>query len=168
MQPDASIPLKYQLKRDKLWSIIEPIVTGENQEIVFSSGDRWRLIEERSKKVGMTSAYIYRLIQRYWLYGQIPNALLPAYSNSGGRGKVKQDSEKKRGRPRKTWVTGHDREDVGVNVSDKDRDYIITSLKLYHLRQGKSLAESYEEVIPPFLRGFRSRAMRPWSAADLV
>lgn len=142
MLPDDQVPTKYQEKRDKLWAIVEPLVTGENETIIFYSGDRWRLIVDRASKVSLTAAYLLRLLQRYWQYGQMPNALLPAFANSGGKGKLKASSDKKRGRPRDIVVSGHDLTALGINVAQQDKINIAAAVKLFHLSQGQTLAES--------------------------
>jgi len=147
MKADAQVPTKYLTRRDELWATIEPLVTGENAVIIFSVGDRWRLITQRAEETGITPPYLLRLLQRYWLYGQIPNALIPAYGNSGGKGKPKDSTGKKLGRRRNVLKSGHDLEAIGVNVSPQDMVYIATSVKQFHLRQGKSLTESRDDMI---------------------
>lgn len=51
-----------------------------------------------ANKVSMPT--LYTLIKRYWQQGQTPNALLPNYKNSGGKGKRRRATTKKLGRPR--------------------------------------------------------------------
>ncbi|MBF4360230.1 transposase, partial [Vibrio anguillarum] len=55
---------------------------------------------------------LYRLIRQYWQRGQIVNALLPDYKNSGAKGKKRIPGEIKLGRPRK-YNPGS-----GVNVDE--------------------------------------------------
>ena len=47
-----------------------------------------------------TKQSIYRFARRYWQRGQIPNALVPDYKNSGAKGQ-KRRATTKLGRPRK-------------------------------------------------------------------
>ena len=147
IQPDAQIPASYQSKRDAHWLNIKPLVVGENELVIFSIGDRWRLVSRRAKEIGLTPAYLLRLLLRYWLYGQIPNALTPALGNSGGKGASKNSTGEKLGRRRKVYLSGHDPEALGVNVSPQDKIYIAISVKQYHLRQGKTLADSRQDMI---------------------
>lgn len=44
---------------------------------------------------------MYRLARQYWQRGQMPNALLPDYKKSGGKGRKRVAKDKKLGRPRK-------------------------------------------------------------------
>jgi hypothetical protein len=67
---------------------------------------------------GVSHPTIYRYLRRYWQRGQTPNALLPDYGNSGGRGKVRQSSAGvKRGRPRKNAAE----EGAGLNADEEIR-----------------------------------------------
>lgn len=147
IKPDNEVPTTYVEKRDQLWAIIQPLVTGINESIIFSAGDRWRLVEARAREVHRTPTYVYSLLQRYWLYGQMPNALMPAYGNCGAAGKLRKANDRKRGRRRDVVLSGHDPSAVGVNVTAQDLVYIAKSIKVFHLRQGKSLAESRTEMI---------------------
>lgn len=147
IRPDTEIPDDARKKRDALWTVLQPLVDGDNELIIFDRGCRWRLIATRAKETGFTPAYLLRLLQRFWLLGQIPNALLPAYMNCGGRGKTKGSGEKKRGRPRNVIATGHDPQAIGVNVTQDDLSNIATSIKLFYLRQGKSFAATRDEMI---------------------
>ncbi|MFK0380274.1 hypothetical protein [Pandoraea sp. NPDC090278] len=147
-RPDSEIPVAHKTRRDELWAAIQPLVTGENADLILDEGLRWELLTARAQKVGLTVAYLYRVLQRYWRDGQVPNALLPAYSKSGGATKTRQSTEgRKRGRPRKVLVTGHDLGATGVNVTAADLKFIALSLKLYHLRRGMTLQDSYDEMI---------------------
>lgn len=145
---ENDIPMPHRAKRDTLWDAIRPLVTGENAELIFDEGHRWTLLTQRASEAGVTVAYLYRVLQRYWQYGQVPNALLPAYPNSGGAGKVRAVVEgSKRGRPRKVVTSGHDPAAVGVNVTPDDLKFIALSIKFYHLRRGMTLKESYDEMV---------------------
>jgi len=145
---DDEIPAAHRTRRDALWAAIKPLVAGEDAELIFDEGYRWKMLTLRAAEVKVTVAYLYRVLQRYWQFGQIPNALLPAYSNSGGAGKVRASAEgSKRGRPRKVLVAGHDPGAVGVNVTPDDLKFIALSVKVYHLRRGMTLKESYDEMV---------------------
>ncbi|MGP8437978.1 hypothetical protein ACT2FY_08290 [Paraburkholderia fungorum] len=145
---DNEIRTAHRTRRDRLWAAIKPLVTGEDAELIFDEGYRWKVLTLRAAEVNVTVAYLYRVLQRYWQFGQIPNALLPAYSNSGGAGKVRASIEgSKRGRPRKVLAAGHDPSAVGVNVTPDDLKFIALSVKVYHLRRGMTLKESYDEMV---------------------
>ncbi len=87
-----------QKKRDKNYELIKPIV--ENSKFYLPKV-RSALIQEIVSKTGTIKKTMYHLLRRYWQRGQTPNALLPDYKNSGGKGKKRKVSDKKLGRPRK-------------------------------------------------------------------
>jgi hypothetical protein len=115
-----------------LWAAIRPLVTGEDAKIILDEGYRWKVLTPRAAEVNFTVADLYRMLQRYWQFGQIPNALLPA-SNSGGAGMVRASVEgSKRGRPLPLGTT---RGRLASMTSD-DLKFIALSVKVCHLRRG--------------------------------
>ncbi|GAA4895867.1 hypothetical protein GCM10023333_31350 [Ferrimonas pelagia] len=85
-------------KRDSNYELIKPLI--ELQDF-YDPKSRGQLISQILAEQRSTKQTLYRLARRYWQRGQIPNALLPDYKNSGGRGKKRVAKEKKLGRPRK-------------------------------------------------------------------
>jgi len=67
-------------KRDISFKVIESII-GDSK--VFDRSVRGQRIKEVVEKGSSTKASIYKLLRRYWQRGQIQNALLPDYRNSG-------------------------------------------------------------------------------------
>jgi transposase InsO family protein len=141
-------PIK--VKRDKNYDLIKPIILDPHfyvPEIRASIMNR--LIAEQ----GSTKQTYYRLLRRYWQRGQTPNALLPDYMNSGGKGKKRSAKDKKLGRPRK-YMPG-----VGAVIGEHieklfriaiDR-YLLTDKKHsfpYAHRKFKSLYETYYPEAP--------------------
>lgn len=89
---------KAQKIRDERHQLIAPLLADE--EIYYRSG-RGQLVQARSDLTGTPRKTLYKHLRQYWQRGSIPNALLPDYSKSGGKGQ-KKTSRKKLGRPRKT------------------------------------------------------------------
>lgn len=89
---------KAQKIRDERHQLIAPLLADE--EIYYRSG-RGQLVQVRSDLTGTPRKTLYKHLRQYWQRGAIPNALLPDYSRSGGKGQ-KKTSKKKLGRPRKT------------------------------------------------------------------
>ncbi|TRW94405.1 transposase family protein [Candidatus Methylobacter oryzae] len=146
LEEDSSI----KVKRDKNYDLIKPIILDPHfyvPEIRASIMNR--LIAEQ----GSTKQTFYRLLRRYWQRGQTPNALLPDYMNSGGKGKKRAAKDKKLGRPRK-YMPG-----IGVAIDAHieklfriaiDR-YLLTDEKNsfpYAHRKFKSLYETYYPETP--------------------
>ena len=87
----------YQIKRDHNFAIIKRIIEHER---FYDPKERAYLIEQLVQQKIATKQTIYRLLRCYWQRGMTPNALIPQYYNSGGKGIKKTVTEKKLGRPR--------------------------------------------------------------------
>ncbi|PTN37330.1 DDE-type integrase/transposase/recombinase [Desulfonatronum sp. SC1] len=83
--------------RDKRLSIINDLI--HNPDIYNRTG-RGPLVQQVVNKTGIAKKSIYSYLRQYWQRGSTPNALLPDYDNSGGKGKKRSNSGKKLGRPR--------------------------------------------------------------------
>ena len=79
------------------YELIKPIVEGEE---AFDKRIRARRLNHAIASSDKGKSTIYRLVRRYWQRGQIKNALLPDYKNSGAAGKRRNFSTSKAGRPR--------------------------------------------------------------------
>lgn len=98
-----------QIKRDENYEVIKPLVDFENS---YQAKARGKIVNQIVAKTGKTKQTIYRFARRYWQRGQIPNALLPDYKNSGGKGQKRRATTKKLGRPR-VYMPG-----VGALIDD--------------------------------------------------
>jgi hypothetical protein len=87
-----------QKRRDRNHDLIQPIVTDP---LFYEPNVRASRIKEVLANQQISMPTLYTLIRRYWQQGQTPNALLPNYKNSGGKGKKRKATTKKLGRPRK-------------------------------------------------------------------
>ncbi|WP_022661134.1 DDE-type integrase/transposase/recombinase [Paucidesulfovibrio longus] len=85
-----------RIKRDKNHALILPIINDPRCYEPKMRGAAMRRIVDSGEA---TKRHLFTLIRRYWQRGQTPNALLPDYRNSGGRGKSRK-AENKLGRPR--------------------------------------------------------------------
>ncbi|EPN3068339.1 hypothetical protein ACTWWB_004200 [Vibrio fluvialis] len=74
-----------QVKRNKNYALIQPIIRCEEY---YRPGLRAKAINAVMAEHKTTKQTLYRLIRQYWQRGQIVNALLPDYKNSGGKGNV--------------------------------------------------------------------------------
>ena len=87
---------KAQKIRDQRYELIAPLLADE--EIYYRNG-RGRLLQSRSDESGKPRKSLYKNLRQYWQRGAMPNALLPDYRKSGGKGQ-KKTSRKKLGRLR--------------------------------------------------------------------
>jgi hypothetical protein len=141
--------------RDKAWGIIEEIVVQEPS--IYYSNERGYLVKQVVEKynVGrskdkLTEKIVYGYLRRYWQRGKTPNALIPDYINSTGKGKIRGYREdKKRGRPRKY---GYDPEiGEGINVTEEDRRiFKIARARFYDNSKQNSWITAYESMTKEF------------------
>ncbi len=85
-------------KRDQNFALISHII---NEPLFYDPKVRSTRIKEALEEHAVSKPTLYKLLRRYWQRGQTPNALLPDYKNSGGKGKRRKGASKKLGRPRK-------------------------------------------------------------------
>jgi hypothetical protein len=140
-----ALPPKHIELRERAWHVVADLVSQEPD--IYEPRRRGQLVQEATRRHGVSHPTIYRYLRRYWQRGQTPNALLPDYANSGGRGKTRTATPGvKRGRPRK------DGESQGVNVTDAMR----TMFRLAAARHAASHAHfvrrgCYDELVRDFL-----------------
>ena len=84
-------------KRDANYQKLQPLI---NDPYFFVPSVRGTIVDELVAERKTTKQTVYRLARQYWQLGQTPNALLPKYRNSGGKGKRRTAKNKKLGRPR--------------------------------------------------------------------
>lgn len=69
--------------RDDKWAVIAPLLDPVYPGQIFVTGEMGRLIGIRAAELGIQRKTIYRLLYRYWFYGQLRNSLLKNYSAVG-------------------------------------------------------------------------------------
>ncbi len=144
---EEKISIKNKQKRDKALDIIGKLLSKENEPDIYVRQKRGPLIQKVADEHGIAVTTVYRYLRKYWQRGKTPNALLPDYFNSGGKGKVKSAGEKKRGRPRKF----KDSLGEGVNVTPQDVEKFVKALnKYYYVQNGYSPAEVYNLLLSDF------------------
>ena len=85
-------------KRDKAFNVIRKIILEPSH---YEPSFRAALIHQIESSGVVSKPTIYKYLRKYWQRGQIPNALLPDYKNSGAPGKTRTETNtKKNGRKR--------------------------------------------------------------------
>jgi hypothetical protein len=140
------LPPKHLQLRARAWDIIEALVAQE--PAIYEGRQRGQLIAHATARHGVSHPTIYRYLRRYWQRGQTPNALLPDYSNSGGRGKVRQSSAGvKRGRPRKNGTDAG----AGLNADEDIRRTFRVATARYAASSAKfSRLGAYQQMLADF------------------
>lgn len=85
------------LERQRNYELIKSIVEDEG---AFDKKIRAQRLNDAITNSDKGKSTIYRLVRRYWQRGQIKNALLPDFKNSGAPGKRRNFTKNKAGRPR--------------------------------------------------------------------
>ncbi|MBS8231497.1 transposase [Marinobacter salarius] len=132
---------KAQVIREQRYELIAPLLADE--EIYYRSG-RGRLVQSRSEETGTPRKSLYKYLRQYWRRGAIPNALLPDYRKSGGKGQ-KKVSKKKLGRPRKSSPG------TGITVDASIEKMFRLALDRYFVNdKGHSLPYAHRRFIDMF------------------
>jgi hypothetical protein len=140
------LPAKHLQLRARAWEIIEALVAQE--PAIYEARQRGQLIAQATAQHQVSHPTIYRYLRRYWQRGQTPNALLPDYGNSGGRGKVRQSSAGvKRGRPRKNGADAG----PGLNADEDIRRTFRVATARYAAANAKfSRLGAYQQMLADF------------------
>lgn len=140
------LPPKYLQLRARAWEIIAPLVAQEPD--IYDARRRGQMIARATAEHQVSHPTIYRYLRRYWQRGQTPNALLPDYCNSGGKGKVRQSSEGiKRGRPRKNGAD----DGPGLNADEDIRRIFRVAIARYAASHDKfSRLGAYQQMLDDF------------------
>jgi len=99
---EETLPELYRHHRDQAWEVIKDLVIDEQghpKGIIFLRQPRGALIAACAQAQGITRQTIYTYLRKYWQYGQMKNALLPAYDHCGGRGQPQTAGTHKLGCP---------------------------------------------------------------------
>ncbi|WP_373990299.1 Mu transposase C-terminal domain-containing protein [Duganella sp. BuS-21] len=154
------LPAKHLQLRARAWEIIEGLVAQEPQ--IYEPRLRGQLVAQATARHQVSHPTIYRYLRRYWQRGQTPNALLPDYSNSGARGKVRQSSDGvKRGRPRKNVADAG----AGLNADEDIRRTFRVATARYAAANAKfSRLGAYQQMLGDF---FVERRIEPDSGRVL-
>ena len=135
-----------QIKRDRNLAMIRPVV---DDPLFYSPKVRGAAIRRIVESGESTKRNLYTLLRRYWQRGQTPNALLPDYRNSGGKGK-RRKAESKLGRPR-VHTPG-----IGAIVDEQTERLFRIAIEKHYLKDTESgfpyayrrFKDLYENMFP--------------------
>ncbi len=114
-----------QTKRDANFALVRGIVSDPEY---YNRKALTALINNVLETGKASKPQLYKLLRRYWQRGQTPNALLPDYKNSGGKGKKRVASGKKLGR-RRTFTPG-----VGATIDAQTERLFRMAIDKYLLK----------------------------------
>ncbi|KEI74135.1 transposase [Clostridium botulinum B2 128] len=135
-------------KRDKDWDFILKYWDA-NKQFLLEKNTRNKKFKEISKLSGLGLTKVKKVFSRYWQRGMSKNALLPDYKNSGGKGKDKNLSKNKVGRPKKANYYGEIVQ--GINITDDVKIHFKIAIDKYYRNKNKmSLKETYNLMLRDF------------------
>lgn len=117
--------------KEERWRDMEDLVICEPD--IYDSKLRGALLRHKLESTGKVQKYFLSWLRCYWYGGKCPNALIPDYWNCGAPGKLKDATDKKRGRPKKESIYTPQVRDLkssadqpGVNVDENMRAAIFS------------------------------------------
>ncbi|MBE6051574.1 MAG: transposase [Clostridium sp.] len=135
-------------KRDLDWQLVENY-WEDNKNKLLQKSYRSKVFKRISDESGVSLSTVKKLFSRFWQRGMNKNALLPDYINSGARGKERNLSGKKVGRPKKADYYGESIE--GINItSDVKKHFELSINKYYRNKKKPSLTETYTLMLKDF------------------
>jgi hypothetical protein len=140
----AAPPDRYLQMQQRAWEIVGAL--APDTPAIFKPRQRARLIATCAALHAVSRQTVLRYLRRYWKRGQTPDALLPDYGNSGGRGKTRAaSSDIKRGRPRKAG--SH----PGLNADQQVRATFRAAVARYAATHAEfSRRAAYRQMIEDF------------------
>ncbi|OZB42967.1 MAG: transposase [Alishewanella sp. 34-51-39] len=147
---DSNVPENYINRRDKNFDSVKELVSDVKLLLDIALNNRSKVIAEYARKKGLDRKSVSRLLNIYWQYGQDKNAFIPAFSNSGAKGKERNATSKPLGAPKLLKSLANTRSEK-YNLNEKDKVFFNKGLKRFYLKtQGKSLKETYREILRTF------------------
>ncbi|QFT55946.1 DDE-type integrase/transposase/recombinase [Microbulbifer sp. EKSA008] len=144
---EGLIPEAHIKKRDRNIELISELIENPDFLLEISTEERSKVLVNQAKSKGVRAQRIYRLLNQYWRGGQERNALLPAYKNSGGAGRVRVSGGLKRGAPIR-MLTPSMEIHQGVNTSENDKNNFILAMKKYGLKGRRvPFSQVYEKML---------------------
>lgn len=132
---------RWHKQREEQKSWIEPILEEFGARELLECGRLTEVVRARAKALGHKgNQKVARAMRLYFLGCGNPNALLPAWGNSGARGQPKFAS-KKAGRPRRAVARGHSL-DTGYICTEEDRQKLSDGWRKYKKRRD-SVSDAY-------------------------
>ncbi|MGE8449474.1 MAG: Mu transposase C-terminal domain-containing protein [Pseudomonadales bacterium] len=149
LQVEEDIPDAEKAIRERNWQRIAGLVNAQIAGEIFQARAMGPLIAAHAKATGMQRKTLYRLLYRYWMYGQIRNALLPDYENVGAPGKARVFAGGKRpGRPPRRLASAGER--VGKILGDDDKSFIRIGYSLYKNNAVGTVTDAYHQTLRRF------------------
>jgi len=149
---------------EERWQLVAPLVDDNNLLISLATQSHQPKVVQRGRETQTRTNTIYRLLNRYWRYGQTRHALIPDYHLCGAPGLQRLNVSQSLGR-KVVSRTGAFASRSSYIVSEQDKNNIKAAVKKYHLKTGgMGLAETRRN----FLREFFPKELADADFHDMV
>lgn len=135
-------------KREDDWNTVQKYCL-EHMDVLLKKSGRETKIKEIAERLNVTPTKVKKLLSRYWQRGMSKNAMLPDYSNSGGKGRTKDLKNAKAGRPRRVNINNEYQ--TGINITEEVKvqiEHVIN--KYYRKKNNYSLKDVYNFMLRDF------------------
>ncbi|EON70942.1 Mu transposase C-terminal domain-containing protein [Lysinibacillus sphaericus] len=145
---DKNLTPKQIEKRDEDWRVV--VETWGNYKLqLLEKKSREQMLSTIATDFNLTNLKVKRIYTRFWQRGLNKNAVLPDYIYSGGRGKERDLSNAKVGRPRVYAL--FDETKQGINITDDVKKQFNHVIKKYYRKKEKiMLTETYDYLLREF------------------
>lgn len=145
---EDSISDKEKDRRDANWQIVNDAWNTKKEELL-SDNTRSKIYKQIEISNNLSEMKVRRLFTRFFQRGMNKNAMLSDYSNSGGKGKDKNLSSIKTGRPKKIGCS--DNESIGINITqDIKKIFELVIDKYYRTKKLTSYSEVYNYILKEY------------------
>lgn len=145
---DKDLTVVQKNKRDFDWQLVLKYMEIYKVELLQKKY-RDKIFKIISTESGLGMTKVRKVFSRFWQRGMNKNALLPDYMYSGGKGKDRDLSGNKVGRPRKYNYYGESTK--GINIKEDEKKQFEIALNKYFRNSKKpSLAETYSLMLKDF------------------
>lgn len=153
LRAEKDIKPSHRERRDKLHSLLAPLIDHDGDEYLLDSRRRGAKINEVARAqhdVTLVKKNIYKQFRRYLQAGCNPNAFLPHFNNCGGRGKrriAERQNLPKLGRPSALGkVAGHA---IGIRITAEIERKFERGVKRFY-KDNASLPDAFDLTIREF------------------
>lgn len=147
-QPESQIPARHRQIRDDAYLLVAAVLK-EAGEGIYLESRRGQAIRKVAAKEGKPEKTIYFNLRKFWQGGCVENALLPDYSNCGGKGKrrfAEVASAPKLGRPKdSTKQTG---KRYGVRITKHTESLFSQGINEFYLTEKRRrLKDAFKKTL---------------------
>ena len=126
-------------KREEYWELLGNILV--NEPAVYEKASRARLLQEISEASSRPVSNLYPLLKRYWRYGKVKDAFLPADERKGGKGKSRKLSKNTGPVPSEKAISSKVLTETDIAIFER-------YLKKYYLnKDGFTLLDTYDKML---------------------